>query len=143
IGITCAVSSVVLFDSAFELAQLGRLNQDLVAMLAGGAFIRGIVRASKPVSVSRLTGRSAVLRTAYVSHFIGSVLNFVSIGLVGDHLQRGGRLTLNNAALLSQSFVLGALWSPFWSVSALVVIYFPTVALLPISATGLAFAFVL
>ncbi|MGO3146321.1 MAG: hypothetical protein ACTIJ6_01445 [Leucobacter sp.] len=143
IGLACAILSISLFHSAFELNQLRRLNQDLVAMLAGGAFIRGIVTSSKRATAPKLTGVPAVLRTAYVSHFIASVLNFVSLGLVGDHLQRGGRLTLNNAALLSQSFVLGALWSPFWSVSALVVIYFPTVALLPVSVTGLAFALLL
>lgn len=140
IGVLCAISSIVWFDSSFDLAQLGRLNQDMVTMLAAGAFIRGVFTFRKSTTPPRLTGGAAVLRTSYVNHFMGSVLNFVAIGIVSERLQRLGRLSVNNAALVSQSFVTGALWSPFWTVTALVVAYFPTVAFLPISATGLMFA---
>lgn len=53
IGVLCAISSIVWFDSSFDLAQLGRLNQDMVTMLAAGAFIRGVFTFRKSTTPPR------------------------------------------------------------------------------------------
>lgn len=143
IGVTAAVLSIIIFEMRPETAQLGRFNQDLVAMLASGAFIRGVLTFSDAPAEAKLKGRPAVVRTAFVTSFVSSVLNMVSIGIIGDRLERKGRLSMNNAALLAQSYAVAALWSPFWTITALVVVYFPTVSLLPQAATGIVFAIVL
>lgn len=143
IGVVAAVLSIILFGMRLETVQLGRFNQDLVAMLASGAFIRGVLTFSDAPTQAKLRGRPAVLRTAFVTSFVSSVLNMVSIGIIGDRLERKGRLSMNNAALLAQSYAVAALWSPFWTITALVVVYFPTVSLLPQSMTGIVFAIVL
>lgn len=143
VGVVSGLLSIFLFDSPLEASGLHRLNQDLIAMLAGGAFVRGVLTFTDNAPKSKLTGIPAVLRTAYTFHFMGAVLNMVSIGIVGDRLQRNGKLSLNNAALLSQNYSIAALWSPFWMVAALIFSYFPTVSVLPLSATGIGFAIVL
>lgn len=143
IGVAAAVLSIILFDMRLEVPQLGRFNQDLVAMLASGAFIRGVLTFSDAPAQAKLRGRPAVLRTAVVTSFVSSVLNMVSIGIIGDRLERKGRLSMNNAALLAQSYAVAALWSPFWTITALVVVYFPSVSLLPQGSVGIVFAIVL
>ncbi len=138
VGVLCAIVAMTAFDTRLEWSQLGRVNQDIVAMIAGGAFIRGVVPYTATPVKPRLRGTAALLRTSLLTHFFSSVLNMVSIGIVGDQLAaKDGRLSRNNASLVSHSFATAALWSPFWAITALVVIYFPQLNLLPITLTGI------
>ncbi|MFC5338018.1 hypothetical protein [Leucobacter denitrificans] len=138
VGVLSAIIALTVFDARLEWDQLGRVNQDLVAMIAGGAFIRGVVPLTLTQPKPRLTGTAALLRTSFLTHFFSSVLNMVSIGIVGDRLARNGKLSRNNASLVSHSFATAALWSPFWAITALIVIYFPHLNLLPVTLTGMA-----
>lgn len=139
-GLLCLVVSVQFFGERVELSHLGSLNQDLVAMLVGGAFVRGVLSAASLPAAAKLTGTGAVMRTAFVSHFMGSILNIAAIGLVGDRLRGNGRLSVNNASLLTMAYSTAALWSPFWTVTALILTHFPGTSLLPVSISGVVFA---
>jgi len=142
LGFACMIVSITVFGAELTWSQLGQVNQDIVAMISGGAFVRGVFAASNHATKTKLKGAPAVFRTALVTQFFSSVLNMVTIGVVGDHLQRKGRLSVNNAALVTQAYSTAALWSPFWSVTAIIVAYFPAISILPVSITGFTFSIV-
>lgn len=145
IGLACAVAAAILgvFPS---LDHTGKLNQDLIAMLAGGAFVGLTLRRGNGTAEiapeSRLAGRPAVFRTGLVVHLLGSVLNMVTLGLVGDRLSAQTRLDVRDAGLLARSYSIAALWSPFWTVTALIVVLVPGVNLWRLFGIGAIFAVV-
>lgn len=151
IGVICVVVAVLLGELP-TASQTAKLNQDLIAMLAGGTFVgltlRGIPGTGNGASGSataptpRLTGTAAVFRTGIVAHLLGSVLNMVTMGLMGDRLSAHSRLDSRDANLIGRSFALGALWSPFWTVTALIVVLVPGVDLWRLFGIGAVFAIV-
>lgn len=114
-------------------------NQDIVAMILAVSFL-AMVASPKAESPSRLRGHKAVLRTAVVSHFLGSVINFSAVTLVGDKLAGGKKMTLPNALLLSRSYSGGAYWSPFWAAAAAALTFAPGANVSMLVSFGLAFA---
>lgn len=139
LGALCLLVGSSLAQEAPSLDLLGRLNQDLIGMMTGVAFVRLAVNANGPAVRSRLRGIPALLRTAGVTHLLGSILNMVSLGIVGDHLAKAGRLSLPDANLIARSYTIAALWSPFWVVSAVILATVPAANLGVIAAVGGAF----
>ena len=145
IGLACAVAAAMLGELP-SLSHTGKLNQDLIAMLAGGAFVGLTLRSrggtAEIAPESQLSGIPAVFRTGLVIHLLGSVLNMVTLGLVGDRLSAQTRLDVRDAGLLARSYSIAALWSPFWTVTALIVVLVPGVNLWRLFGVGAIFAVV-
>ena len=145
IGLACAVAAAMLGELP-SLSHTGKLNQDLIAMLAGGAFVGLTLRSrggtAEIAPESQLSGIPAVFRTGLVIHLLGSVLNMVTLGLVGDRLSAQTRLDVRDAGLLARSYSIAALWSPFWTVTALIVVLVPGVSLWLLFGIGAIFAVV-
>ncbi|MBC9928615.1 MULTISPECIES: hypothetical protein [unclassified Leucobacter] len=145
IGLACAVAAAMLGELP-SLSHTGKLNQDLIAMLAGGAFVGLTLRSrggtAEVAPESQLSGIPAVFRTGLVIHLLGSVLNMVTLGLVGDRLSAQTRLDVRDAGLLARSYSIAALWSPFWTVTALIVVLVPGVNLWRLFGIGAIFAVV-
>jgi len=88
------------------------LNQDFITMIAAVGLLRLIAVSGD--ATPRLRGRAALVRTGWVVHLVGSVINVVVVGLAADRLRVGGRLALADASLLSRSFMTASIWTPFW-----------------------------
>jgi hypothetical protein len=138
IGVSLALGAVLRgFEPTFMAAL--SINQDIVAMILAVSFV-AMVAKPEVESPSRLRGRWAVLRTAVVSHFLGSVINLSAVTLVGDRLAGSKKLTLPNALLLSRTYSIGAYWSPFWAAAAAALTFAPGANVTILVSMGLAFA---
>ncbi|RDH75052.1 hypothetical protein DVS77_28305 [Mycolicibacterium moriokaense] len=117
-----ALVTALLLGARPAVGQLLTLNQTLIGMLTAVSFVRlitGDTGAHRP----RLTGVSAVWRTAVIVQLLGSVINISAVTLVGDRLRRKGKLLMTDALLLSRAYSPGAFWSPFWGASAAALTY--------------------
>lgn len=143
IGAACLAIAWFVFGDPPKTSFLGQMNQDIIGLIASGALVRSTVTLPRSARPPRLSGRPAVVRTAFLTHFMSAVLNIVTVGIVGDRLKGDKTLSMSNATLLTQAFATASLWSPFWVVAAIVVSHAPNAPLLTLSAIGLGFAVVL
>lgn len=142
IGVGCLAITWIVFRDPPQASMLSRMNQDIIGLFASAAFVRTVVTVRPNARPPRLAGRPAVFRTAFATHFMSSVLNIVTLGIVGDRLSSGRRIGINDASLMTQAFAAAALWSPFWAVSAVIVSYTPDAPILALAAVGIGFAVV-
>ncbi|MEB4616519.1 hypothetical protein [Leucobacter sp. M11] len=140
LGGAAMLAGSLLDRDALQPALLGRLNQDLIAMMTGVAFVRLAVQTDGPNVAVRLRGVPGLVRTAVVTQVLGSILNMVALGIVGDRLARRGSLSLADANLVARSYAIAALWSPFWVVSAVILATVPAANLGIIGVIGAAAA---
>lgn len=115
----------VLLGHEIEPLSLLNLNQDLVGMLGAVAFLGFIARTVGEVR-PRLRGVPAVLRTMFVTHLLGSVINMSAATVVADHLRRGRTLHPADSVIVVRGFATGGFWSPFWAGAALALVFAPT-----------------
>jgi len=134
VGLVTGTAALLL---GFEIVplELLSLNQDIIGMLGGVAFLGFIARTVGEVR-PRLRGAPAVWRTALVTHLLGSVINLSAITVVGDHLRRSGPLRAADAMLVTRSFAAAGFWSPFWAGSALALAFAPGANLGLVVAVG-------
>jgi len=93
-------------------------NIPLVGMLIAVSFLQ-LISTTRGADGTRLdTGRFALLRTLVGVHLFGAVINFSAVAIFADRLATRSRLTLEQAMGLSQAFIIGALWSPFYGAMA-------------------------
>jgi hypothetical protein len=117
-----------------ELA-LGQ-NIPLVAMLVAVSALRLI--SVGPGTADHLeTGRAALARTLLGVHLFGLVINFSAVAIFADRLAARARLTITQAVALSQAFMIGALWSPFFGAMAVALTVAPEARLARLMAVGL------
>lgn len=112
-GLACLALALVL-GGAPTFPELVSLNQDVVGMIAATTFL-GVAARSAPPAEPRLTGAPAVWRTLGVEHVLGSIVNMSSLAIVGDRLQRDGRLSPADSVLITRGFATAGAWSPFWA----------------------------
>lgn len=143
IGLACLIVAWARFGEPPELGYLRQMNQDIIGLIASGAFVRTTISITSDKKPPRLSGKPAVVRTAFVTHFMSAVLNVVTLGIVGDRLKGESKLSMSNSSLITQSFATASLWSPFWVVAAVIVSHTPSAPLLKLSVVGIAFAAVL
>lgn len=83
-------------------------------------------------------GARAVISTYANTHFIGSVINFAAVVILGDRLQKKKPIDITQATLLSRAFASAGFWSPFFVTMAVAGTYSPEfdfVSVLPYGAT--------
>jgi hypothetical protein len=102
----------------FKLDRIFSINQDIIAMILGVSFIVLVTNANVGQK-SKLRGKSAVIQTILLLHFLGSIINLSVITIFAEKLKIStNKISLGNALLLSRGYTSGAFWSPFWAASA-------------------------
>lgn len=112
-------------------------NTPLVGMLIAVSFLQ-LVSTTRGDDDKRLdTGRFALLRTLVGVHLFGAVINFSAVAIFADRLAVRTRLTLEQAIGLSQAFIIGALWSPFYGAMAVALIAAPGASITRLMGIGI------
>jgi len=88
------------------------------------------------------TGRGALFRTLLGVHLFGAVINYSAVAIFADRLSARTRLTLDQATALSQSFIIGAVWSPFYGAMAVALTFAPGASLTRLMSIGLPLALI-
>lgn len=108
----------------FDLLKMMREHLKLVMLLAAVNFIR---LATRLFPGSKSAGMRSFGLTLAGMHLFSSVANFSSLVLIGDQIQRNGRISPLSYILLSRGFSLAIFWSPFLSMIPLVLEQVPGV----------------
>jgi len=120
-------------------------NLPLVGMLLAVSFLQLIGARPDGPGEKFSTGRGALFRTLVGVHLFGAVINYSAVAIFADRLSARARLSLDQATALSQSFIIGAVWSPFYGAMAVALTFAPGASLtrlisigLPVALAGLA-----
>lgn len=93
-------------------------NVPLTGMLIAVSFLQ-LIAVRPDTDVEPLQqGRSALLKTLIGVHLFGAVINFSAVAIFADRLSARTKLTMEQAMGLSQAFIVGATWSPFYGAMA-------------------------
>jgi len=115
-------------------------NIPLIGMLIAVFFLRLISTGPSASGEPLSTGRMALLRTLLGVHLFGSVINFSAVAIFADRFSARAKLTLEQAMGLSQAFMTGALWSPFFGAMAVTLTVAPEASLGRLMAVGIPLA---
>ena len=115
-------------------------NIPLIGMLIAVSFLRLISTGPSASGEPLSTGRMALLRTLLGVHLFGSVINFSAVAIFADRFSARAKLTLEQAMGLSQAFMTGALWSPFFGAMAVTLTVAPEASLGRLMAVGIPLA---
>lgn len=144
VGLLCSILAWI-FGSTTTLLELLDEHLKLAMLLTAISFI-GL--AIQPESSSTQKGIKSYLSTFLGMHFFSSVANFSSIPVVGDQVMRKGRVDRLSQSILSRGFSLSVLWSPFLSITPLVLEQVPGAEVkniypysIPLAATGVLLTF--
>jgi len=120
-------------------------NLMLVGMLIAVSFLQLIGARAGDRDEQFSTGSGALFRTLVGVHIFGAVINYSAVAIFADRLSARTRLSMDQAMALSQSFIIGAVWSPFYGAMAVALTFAPGASLtrlisigLPIALLGLA-----
>lgn len=112
-------------------------NIPLVGMLIAVSFLQLISTTRSNEGEQADIGRYALLRTLVGVHLFGAVINFSAVAIFADRLAARSRLTLEQAMGLSQSFIIGALWSPFYGAMAVALTAAPGASITRLMGMGI------
>lgn len=93
-------------------------NVPLAGMLIAVSFLRLIAVGHTATSEPLEQGRGALFKTMVGVHLFGAVINFSAVAIFADRLSARTKLTMDQAMGLSQAFIVGAAWSPFYGAMA-------------------------
>lgn len=120
-------------------------NVPLSGMLIAVSFLQLIAVRENVATEPLEQGRGALFKTMIGVHLFGAVINFSAVAIFADRLSARSKLTLQQAMALSQAFIVGASWSPFYGAMAAALTAAPEASLtklilwgLPIAAAGIA-----
>ena len=119
-------------------------NVPLAGMLIAVSFLQLIAVSNKAEHDPLERGRGALLKTMIGVHLFGAVINFSAVAIFADRLSARTKLTMEQAMGLSQAFIVGAAWSPFYGAMAAALTFAPGASLtqliiwgLPVAAAGM------
>ena len=112
-------------------------NIPLVGLLIAVAFLQLISTRSGGREEKLSTGRYALLRTLFGIQLFGAVINFSAVAIFADRLSARTRLSMDQATGLTQAFISGALWSPFYGSMAVAFTFAPQASLTILVSMGL------
>jgi hypothetical protein len=115
-------------------------NIPLMGMLIAVSFLRLISVSPTAANEPLQTGRYALLRTLIGVHLFGAVINFSAVAIFADRLAARAKLTLEQILGLTQAFMIGSLWSPFFGAMAVALTAAPEASLPRLIAIGLPIA---
>lgn len=118
-------------------------NVPLAGMLVAVAFLQ-LIAVDRGAADTQQRGRGALLRTLIGVHLFGAVINYSAVAIFADRLSLRTRLSMEQAMGLSQAFIVGAAWSPFYGAMAAALTAAPEARLgqlilwgLPMAAVGI------
>lgn len=117
-------------------------NLPLVGMLLAVSFLQLIGAQGGSQDEKLSTGPGALARTLLGVHLFGAVINYSAVAIFADRLSARTRLTLDQATALSQSFIIGAVWSPFYGAMAVALTFAPGASLTRLMSIGLPLALI-
>ncbi len=115
-------------------------NLPLVGMLIAVSFLQLIGARPGATEEKFSTGRGALFRTLLGVHLFGAVINYSAVAIFADRLSARAKLSLDQATALSQSFIIGAVWSPFYGAMAVALTFAPGASLTRLISIGLPLA---
>ncbi|PIE25090.1 MAG: hypothetical protein CSA60_01930 [Neptuniibacter caesariensis] len=143
LGLVGAGCSVLAWSFGSQTTAVELLDEHLkLAMLLTAISFIGL--AMKPQASQTSKGLKSYLSTFLGMHFFSSVANFSALPVVGDQLQRKGEIDRLSQSILARGFSLSVLWSPFLSITPLVLEQVPGAYVgniypysIPLAVTGL------
>ena len=93
-------------------------NVPLAGMLIAVSFLQLIAVSNDADAEPLQSGRGALFKTMIGVHLFGAVINFSAVAIFADRLSARTKLTMEQAMGLSQAFIVGAAWSPFYGAMA-------------------------
>ncbi len=93
-------------------------NVPLSGMLIAVSFLQLIAVSNEAEAEPLQRGRGALFKTMIGVHLFGAVINFSAVAIFADRLSARSKLTMEQAMGLSQAFIVGAAWSPFYGAMA-------------------------
>ncbi|MGV3626998.1 MAG: hypothetical protein ACO1PN_04835, partial [Betaproteobacteria bacterium] len=119
-------------------------NVPLAGMLIAVSFLQLIAVGRRADAEPLEQGRGALFKTMIGVHLFGAVINYSAVAIFADRLSARTRLTMEQAMGLSQPFIVGSVWSPFYGAMAAALTSAPEASLtqlifwgIPVSATGI------
>jgi hypothetical protein len=119
-------------------------NVPLAGMLIAVSFLQLIAVGQRQPAEAAEQGRGALAKTMLGVHLFGAVINYSAEAIFADRLSARTRLSLPQAMALSQAFIVGAAWSPFYGAMAAALTVAPGASLtqlilwgLPVAAAGM------
>jgi len=100
-------------------------NVPLAGMLIAVSFLQLIAVSSEVDAEPLESGRGALFKTMIGVHLFGAVINFSAVAIFADRLSARAKLTMEQAMGLSQAFIVGAAWSPFYGAMAAALTFAP------------------
>jgi hypothetical protein len=100
-------------------------NVPLAGMLIAVSFLQLIAVSSESDAEPLESGRGALFKTMIGVHLFGAVINFSAVAIFADRLSARAKLTMEQAMGLSQAFIVGAAWSPFYGAMAAALTFAP------------------
>jgi len=115
-------------------------NIPLIGLLIAVAFLQLISTRSGATGERLSTGRFALLRTLIGVQLFGAVINYSAVVIFAERISARTRLSLDQATGLTQAFIIGALWSPFYGSMAVAFTFAPAARLALLVSIGLPLA---
>lgn len=119
-------------------------NVPLSGMLIAVSFLQLIALGRESAAEPLERGRTALFKTMIGVHLFGAVINFSAVAIFADRLSARSKLTMEQAMGLSQAFIVGAAWSPFYGAMAAALTAAPGASLtqlivwgIPVAAAGI------
>jgi hypothetical protein len=119
-------------------------NVPLAGMLIAVSFLQLIAVSRDATGEPLQQGRGALFKTMIGVHLFGAVINYSAVAIFADRLSARTKLTMEQAMGLSQPFIVGAVWSPFYGAMAAALTAAPEASLtklifwgIPVAATGI------
>ena len=119
-------------------------NTPMIGMLVAVSFLQLLGTRRSEANDPPSIGRYALLNTLIGLHLFGAVINFSAVVIFADRLAARTKLSVHQATALSQAFIIGSIWSPFYGAMAVALTFAPAASLtrmmgigLPLAAIGL------
>ncbi len=119
-------------------------NVPLAGMLIAVSFLQLIAVGQTADAEPLQQGRAALFKTMIGVHLFGAVINYSAVAIFADRLSARTKLTMEQAMGLSQPFIVGAVWSPFYGAMAAALTAAPEASLtqlifwgIPVAAIGI------
>lgn len=117
-------------------------NIPLTGLLIAVSFLQLIAVRPDTASEPLKQGPRALAQTLLGVHLFGAVINFSAVAIFADRLSAAKKLTLQQAMALSQGFIVGATWSPFYGAMAAALTVAPAASLAQLMAWGFILALI-
>ncbi|WP_286239272.1 hypothetical protein [Neptuniibacter halophilus] len=119
LGVAGMLFSMLAWAFGSDATLIGLLDEHLkLAMLLTAISFIGL--AIKPQAGSSSKGFKSYLSTLLGMHLFSAVANFSALPVVGDQLKRKGTVDRLSQSILARGFSFSVLWSPFLSITPLV-----------------------